>query len=244
MSKTFVIDTSRCTACRGCQVACKEWHGLPANETKQRGTHQNPADLNPYTYKLVRFSEHKEDGRVVWNFFPDQCRHCIDPPCKFVADTYVKDAIIKDEATGAVLYTDRTRYLDSYAVQEVVNSCPYNIPRLNTGTGILTKCDMCYGRIRNNMLPACVKACPTGAMNFGDRKDMLDFAQARLSKVKKDHPQARMIDADSTNVIYIITDKPNNYWKYAVASASAYNPQSRLGKLIAERVSKRSKRIA
>ena len=58
MPKSFLIDTTRCTACRGCQVACKEWHDHPANATKQRGTHQNPPDLNPYNFKVVRFREH------------------------------------------------------------------------------------------------------------------------------------------------------------------------------------------
>lgn len=239
MSKTFVIDTSRCTACRGCQVACKEWHGLPANDTKQRGSHQNPPDLNAYTYKLVRFSEHMEDGHVVWNFFPDQCRHCIDPPCKFVADTYIKNAIIKDKVTGAVLYTDRTRLLDSVAIQDIMSACPYNIPRLNTATGMLTKCNMCYSRIKNNLLPACVKTCATGAMNFGEREKMLEFANSRLSEVRKEHPKAQIVDADSTNVIYILTDKPQNYYEYVVAKASKPYPRSRLGKMIASRAQTR-----
>ena len=87
MPKAFLIDTTRCTACRGCQVACKEWHDLPANSTKQRGSHQNPPDLNPRNLKIVRFHEHLDArGNVVWNFFPDQCRHCLTPICKDVAD--------------------------------------------------------------------------------------------------------------------------------------------------------------
>ena len=57
MPKSFLVDTSRCTACRGCQVACKEWKELPPNNTKQWGSHQNPPDLNAYNFKLVRFSE-------------------------------------------------------------------------------------------------------------------------------------------------------------------------------------------
>ena len=66
MPKAFLIDTTRCTACRGCQLACKEWHNLPANVTKQRGSHQNPPDLNPNNLKIVRFHEHfDEQGNVV-----------------------------------------------------------------------------------------------------------------------------------------------------------------------------------
>ena len=54
MPKAFFIDTTRCTACRGCQIACKEWNELKPNSTLQQGTHQNPPDLNPNNYKLVR----------------------------------------------------------------------------------------------------------------------------------------------------------------------------------------------
>ena len=44
MSKSFFIDTTLCTACRGCQVACKQWHDLPAEATENRGSYQNPPD--------------------------------------------------------------------------------------------------------------------------------------------------------------------------------------------------------
>ncbi|RPH87244.1 MAG: formate dehydrogenase, partial [Desulfobacteraceae bacterium] len=79
MPKAILIDTTRCTACRGCQVSCKEWKNLPPVATKQRGTHQNPPDLTHANYKLVRFSEHLEGDLVKWYFFPDQCRHCLEP---------------------------------------------------------------------------------------------------------------------------------------------------------------------
>ena len=80
MSKSFFIDTTLCTACRGCQVACKQWHDLPAEETENRGTYQNPADLSFDTYKLVRMREEVIDGKLRWLFFPDQCRHCVEAP--------------------------------------------------------------------------------------------------------------------------------------------------------------------
>ena len=128
MPKAFFIDTSRCTACRGCQVACKEWHGLPAVRTRQRGTHQNPPDLNPCNYKLVRFREEKIDGKVHWIFFPDQCRHCVDPACKGAADSYVPEAIVVDKKTGAVLYTEKTGKLTADQCKEIREACPVQHP--------------------------------------------------------------------------------------------------------------------
>jgi formate dehydrogenase iron-sulfur subunit len=211
MPKAFFIDTSRCTACRGCQVACKEWHGLPAVPTRQQGTHQNPPDLNAFNYKLVRFSEHKINGKVHWLFFPDQCRHCVDPFCKGVADGYVPGAVIVDEPSGAVIYTEKTMQLTGDQCEEIRDACPHNIPRRNDETGLLTKCDMCIDRIQANMLPVCVKTCCTGAMNFGKRQQMLDLSQKRLAELKKSYPQAELMDADDVGVIFLITQPREMY---------------------------------
>lgn len=50
--KTILVDVSRCTGCRGCQVACKQWNELPATDTVQTGSYQNPPDMNGDTYKI------------------------------------------------------------------------------------------------------------------------------------------------------------------------------------------------
>ncbi|BCS87158.1 4Fe-4S dicluster domain-containing protein [Pseudodesulfovibrio sediminis] len=222
MPKTILIDTSRCTACRGCQIACKEWHELPANKTYQVGwgSHQNPQDLNPNNYKLVRFSEHLDDGVVHWNFFPDQCRHCEIAPCKETGDLYIEEAIVQDEKTGAILYTPKTKDFSKEQFEEIKDACPYNIPRRNEMSGLMVKCTMCNDRIHNGMPPACVKSCPTGAMQFGDRKDMVKLAQSRLAHLKKDWPNATLADPDEVNVIYLLIDKPENYHEFAVAQAN------------------------
>jgi formate dehydrogenase iron-sulfur subunit len=213
MPMTFFIDTSRCTACRGCQVACKEWNDLQANKTRQRGTHQNPPDLNAFNYKIVRFAEYREKGQVRWYFFADQCRHCESPPCKEAADNYVQGAILKDSATGAVIFTARTRLLTPKQINEVISYCPYNIPRLDTGTGILVKCDMCNARVRHNMLPMCVKTCPTGAMNFGERSKMLALANQKLTELKKEFPNARLQDPEDVNTIVLFMEDPKKYYQ-------------------------------
>jgi formate dehydrogenase iron-sulfur subunit len=215
--KSFFIDTTICTACRGCQVACKQWHDLPAEKTVNRGTHQNPADLSFVTYKLVRFNEVVVDGKLKWLFFPDQCRHCLEPPCEMAADD--PEAIFRDPATGAVIYTAKTKNLDT---QEIIDSCPYNIPRA-CKDGTLAKCDMCIDRVENGLLPACVKTCPTGAMNFGDREEMLALAKKRLAVVKKAHPQARLLDPDDIRVIFLVTEEPTLYHNFAVASSTAFD---------------------
>lgn len=221
MPKTFLIDTSRCTACRGCQLACKEWHELEPNATKQKGSHQNPPDLNPNNYKLVRFSERiDENGKTRWNFFPDQCRHCLAPPCKSTADLSVDGAVIQDETTGAVLFTEKTKELTADDAEMVRVSCPYDIPRRNTNTGEVTKCTMCFERISSGMLPACVKSCPTGTMNFGERDAMLRLAKERLAAAQMEFPEAYLADPDDVNVIFLLTDASEHYHTHVIAQAA------------------------
>ena len=217
MSKSFFIDTTLCTACRGCQVACKQWHDLPAEETKNRGTYENPADLSFDTYKLVRMREEVIGGKLQWLFFPEQCRHCAEAPCLDTAGD--ASAVYKDAATGAIIFTANTKGLN---VDEIIESCPYNIPRKGPD-GTLAKCDMCLDRVHNGLLPACVKTCPTGAMNFGERSEMVALAKSRLSTVKKANPKAALLDPDDVNVIYLVTEKPSLYHEFAVASNTAFD---------------------
>ncbi len=217
MPKSFFIDTSRCIACRGCQIACKEWHELPANQTRQQGSHQNPPDLNPNNYKVLRFSEYLDGDAVRWVFFPDQCRHCQDPPCISVGGSLVDGAMIHDPQTGAVVYTEKTSKISGKNFEEILSACPYNIPRRNPKTGRISKCDMCFDRVSHGLVPVCVKTCPTGAMNFGERKEILDMANARLAEVKKTFPKAMLADADSVSVVYLLTDDPQKYYKFSVA---------------------------
>ncbi len=210
--KSIMVDTSRCTACRGCQVACKQWKGLPGTKTKQTGTYQNPPDLSAQTLKLVRFSEGvKENGKPFWYFFSEQCRHCVEPPC---VDAVGDDAGANtDDVTGAVLFFDKSK---EATFEDVRTACPYNIPRQDEKTKVLAKCDMCIDRITNNRVPSCVLSCPTGAMTFGDRDTILDQVEKRVEVLKKTYPKAAALNADEVRVIYIVTDDPTKYHEFAV----------------------------
>ena len=213
--KSFFIDTTKCTACRGCQVACKQWNMNPGTKTFQRGSHQNPEDLSFSTYKVVRFSEMEEEGTVKWYFFPDQCRHCLEPPCQSTAESAGSKAITKDEATGAVLYNPKVK-VKAADFKTIRESCPYDIPRWNERTGVMTKCTMCFDRLREGMLPACVKTCPTGAMSFGDRKAILEKAEKRLAEVQVHQKEALLANAGDVRAVYLLADDPARYHKFAV----------------------------
>lgn len=217
MSKSFLIDTTLCMACRGCQVACKQWHDLPAEKTINRGTYENPADLSFDTYKLVRMREEVINRKLNWLFFPEQCRHCIEAPCLETAGD--PGAIYRDDKTGAIIFTAKTKRLNA---AEIIESCPYNIPRKGPD-GTLAKCDMCIDRVENELPPACVKTCPTGTMNFGDRDEMLALAGKQLAVAKKKYPKAMLIDADDVSVIYLVAYEPKLYCKNAMASNAVFD---------------------
>jgi formate dehydrogenase iron-sulfur subunit len=211
--KSILVDTSRCTACRGCQVACKQWNGLPGTKTRNVGSYQNPPDLSAATWKVVRFAEGAgENGKPYWYFFSEMCRHCLEPPCADAIQAYVEGGVIRDEVSGAVVYTEKSRQAP---FEEVREACPYNIPRQDAKTKVLTKCTMCFDRVKGDMPPACVKSCPTGAMVFGGRREILELASQRVAELKKTYPKAQVIKPDEVRVIYIVTDDPQKYYQYA-----------------------------
>ena len=110
--KAVYFDSSKCTACKGCQVACKTWNNLPSplgtNEAKWSGTHQNPADLNGDTRLIITFSELEGDSKikpVKWAFGRRACQHCTDAPCASVCPG---GALVRNEETGFVeVYQDK-----------------------------------------------------------------------------------------------------------------------------------------
>ncbi len=215
--KSFFIDTTRCTACRGCQAACKQWNQNPAETTTQHGSYQNPPDLSADTFKLVRFSEESAPGKdPAWYFFPDQCRHCLYPLCKLAADKVAPGSVTLDNRTRAVIFNPEVK-MTPEAFKEVREICPFDIPRYDEKRGGMSKCTMCIDRIRTGLLPACVQACPTGAMNFGDRDDVLRMARKRLGEVEAVHRHASLLYPESIRVIFLVKDLPEKYHRFAAA---------------------------
>jgi formate dehydrogenase iron-sulfur subunit len=152
---------------------------------------------------------------VEWLFFPEQCRHCLEPGCKAGADAIMEGAIIKDEATGAVIYTELTKKFTPQQAEDVRTMCPYNIPRWDSKDGGLTKCNMCIDRLQAGMVPACVKTCCTGCMNFGERDAMLKLGAERLAKLKKTYPKAMLLDPEDVSTIFLVTEDRKLYHDFA-----------------------------
>jgi formate dehydrogenase iron-sulfur subunit len=181
----MLIDVTKCMGCRGCQVACKEWNDLPAETTACLGCYDNPEDLSPITWNRVEFYEYEQDGQVNWFFRPVRCMHCLDAPCVKVCPT---GALYKDEL-GFTAYDESLCNGCGYCTQ----FCPFDVPRLKGSVGSMnaksSKCTFCQDRVPAGQVPACAKTCPPGAIQFGERDELLQKAEARLAFLRNGAPR-------------------------------------------------------
>jgi len=197
--KALLITPDLCIGCRACQVACKAWNLLPAEKTKNRGTHENPPDLSGYTYNKIHFIETKDvNGNTKWLFVSERCRHCGDPACVKVCPV---NALNKDPETGIVFY-----YKDAcIGCRACSTVCPYDIPRYDE-KGKIAKCHMCIDRVKAGLEPACAKACPTGAIKFGNREELI--VQAKEEGFKYIYGEK---EKGGLGVIYALNEPPELY---------------------------------
>ena len=176
MTKAVLIDTTRCTACRGCQVACKQWNDLPAEKTTNLGTYQNPLRLSASTWTLVQMREVEYNGKFYWTFLKRQCMQCLHPACVSACPV----GAMYRSPEGLVLY-DASRCI---GCRYCMTACPFRIPRFEWDQPLsyIRKCNFCADRQAEGLLPACVKTCPTGALAFGERDEMIALAKTRIGK--------------------------------------------------------------
>lgn len=167
----LVIDLDICVGCQACATSCKEWNtqgvSAPLSDAEPRGPEPMGTWLNRiHGYEVTE--QGSADSRVV--HFPRSCLHCETPACVTVCPT---GASYKRAEDGIVLVNPETCIgckLCSWA-------CPYGAREYDYPTGVMKKCTLCVDRIYNenleaeDRLPACVKACPTGARSFGDLGD-------------------------------------------------------------------------
>ena len=119
-----------------------------------------------------------------------------------------------DAKTRAILFDPAVK-VSPEAFKAIREICPFDIPRQDEKSGGMAKYTMCFDRISEGLLPACVKSCPTGTMNFGDRDAMLKMAGKRLDEVKRTHRMASLIIPESVRVIFLVKDDPVKYHKFA-----------------------------
>jgi formate dehydrogenase iron-sulfur subunit len=204
--KAKLIDLSKCTGCRGCQLACKQWNQLPAKQTVNTGSYQNPPDLQSNTWTLIRFQEVvTKDQGLKWLFRKDGCMHCTDAACVKVCPS----GALSYSGIGSVdLNNERC-----IGCKECVSACPFSVPRYDSETDKIYKCTLCTDRIMADLPPACVRACPTSALQFGDKEKMLKIAYKRAKELGGDASVYGDQFVDGTHVIYVLPEKVDVYDK-------------------------------
>ncbi|WP_165249254.1 4Fe-4S dicluster domain-containing protein [Adlercreutzia sp. ZJ141] len=203
--KAILFDTSRCTGCHACQIACKCWNVLPSptrlNENTFSGTHQNPPDLNGATRLIMTYSE--ADGAlpnkpVAWAFGRRSCQHCTDAPCASICPS---GTLYVHEESGMVT-VDASKCV---ACHYCVTACPFDVPRYNGMQGKVNKCTGCVDRIEQGIAPACVSTCQPEALSFGDRDEMLAEAEKRLAMLKsRGYEHAVIYGAEEIGGLHVI----------------------------------------
>lgn len=205
-----LIDVSTCIGCKGCQVACSEWNDIRDEVGHCTGVYDNPMDLSAKSWTVMRFSETVQEGKLAWLIRKDGCMHCAEPGCLKACPS--AGAIIQ-YANGIVDFQSEHCIGCGYCIA----GCPFNVPRLNPDDNRVYKCTLCVDRVSVGQEPACVKTCPTGAIQFGSKKEMLSVADARVAQLKKrGYAHAGIYNppgVGGTHVMYVLhhADKPELY---------------------------------
>jgi len=203
-----LIDESKCIGCKACQVACMNWNDLRDDIGSNVGVYDNPSDLTPRSWTVMRFFEvEPQQGSLEWLIRKDGCFHCEDPGC--LAACPAPGAIVK-YANGIVDFISENCIGCGYCVQ----GCPFDIPRISAQDNKAYKCTLCSDRVGVGLEPACVKTCPTGAIAFGTKDDMVSYGNRRADELKeRGFQKAGLYDppgVGGTHVMYVLkhADQP------------------------------------
>ncbi|MBU0944232.1 MAG: 4Fe-4S dicluster domain-containing protein [Proteobacteria bacterium] len=176
-NNSFLIDMTKCTGCRGCQVACKQWNQLKAEETEffSGEGYQNPPAMSEYTFTRIKFRDYQKNGQNEFAFYKEMCMHCNDPAC---ASACPVGAFVKTEEGPVIYKAERC-----IGCRFCMIACPFGVPKYEWSKGLplVKKCTGCYDRIMEGLKPACVTACPT-AISYGPRDEMIKEAEQRISR--------------------------------------------------------------
>ena len=237
----FFTDTSLCIGCKACEVACKEWNLLPADDLGLTGmSYDNTGTLSATTWRHVAFVEQLRDdagSRVTamppfqshWLMMSDVCKHCVRAGC------------LEACPTGALFRTE----FDTVVVQQdvcngcgyCVPSCPFGVVALSHHDGKAHKCTLCYDRMKGGLEPACAKSCPTNSIQFGEVDHLLARAHRRVAALHAQGvPNAYLYGTpggpgatggiEALNAFFLLLDRPETYNLPAAPTL----PSTRVGK--------------
>ncbi len=219
----FFTDTSVCIGCKACEVACKEWNGVPEDGLNWTGwSHDNSQGLSADTWRHVAFIEQRvplgghvtnfqrDDDSFRWLMSSDVCKHCTHAACLDVCPT---GAIFRTEFGTVVVQADICN-----GCGYCVPACPYGVLDKREDDGRIFKCTLCYDRLEVGQEPACAKACPTDSIQFGELEELRGRAGRRVEQLHEAGvSEARLYGHDAADGVggdgafFLLLDEPEVY---------------------------------
>lgn len=155
MQVGFYFNQNRCIGCGTCQVACKDWHDIPAG---------------PINWMNINYIEIGNYPDIFVSYMASPCYHCEEPNCLEACPT---DAIYKRSDNGLVLVNSQACIGNEECNSKCLKACPYGAPQFGPEKGAkMSKCNFCLDRWEINQLPVCVEACPTRALDAGPLEEL------------------------------------------------------------------------
>ena len=218
----FFTDTSVCIGCKACEVACKQWNGVPAAEHLDLlgMSHDNTGALGANAWRHVAFVEQSKpvdlgmpavDG-LRWLMASDVCKHCTHAGCLDVCPT---GALFRTEFGSVVVQQDICN-----GCGYCVSACPFGVIDRRADDGRAWKCTLCYDRLGDGRTPACAQACPTESIQFGELDELRARARRRVAQLhERGMPEAYLYGADAAgqpgtdglNAFFLLVDRPEVY---------------------------------
>ncbi|MGD8521335.1 MAG: 4Fe-4S dicluster domain-containing protein [Desulfobacterales bacterium] len=177
-SKGVLFDNTRCIGCRKCEAGCNKVNELPLPDRPfgDLSVLEDRRRTTPRSFTVVNRYENANSPNVPV-YRKIQCNHCLEPAC---ASACFVRAFTKNQ-NGAVTYDESVCVGCRYCMI----ACPFEIPTYEYDSAFtprVMKCTMCYPRISKGLLPGCVEACPTEALTYGKRADLLRIGRERIRR--------------------------------------------------------------
>lgn len=190
----MLYDTTKCIGCRACQNACKGWNDNPS-EPDPTGLYDAPLELSADTWTLIQLYEGNDER----SFVKLQCMHCLEPACVSACPVHA----LEKTAEGPVTYDP----LRCIGCRYCMVACPFSVPRFEWDEVFpkVAKCTFCNDRLAVGDGPACVEACPAGALIWGKRGELLTEAKGRIADNpgKYENHVYGEDDVGGTSVLYL-----------------------------------------
>jgi len=172
----ILVDTTRCAGCRACEEICGEVNSLPEIDYDDAVLDKHRT-TSITQYSVINRYE-TEKGEV---FVKTQCMNCVQPAC---ASACLTKAMKKTEE-GPVTWDEKK----CMGCRFCMVSCPFDMPKFEYNSPVprIQKCNMCWDRLQEGELPACVENCPNEALMFGTRRELLDEAKRRIYQNPNDY---------------------------------------------------------